>query len=316
MVESALQARRRVMLMGMTRRELIASQAAALAPRPMENAISLAAWSLSRSFFQHHRWKNLDLPRICREELGVTGLEFVNQFFDVPMLQNLAKLKRAGSDYGIRFVLIMIDGEGDMAAVDRAERMEAARMHRKWVDIAHYLGCHAVRCNLGGPRENWKQDSDLVKRAAESFRDLLDHARPAKVNVLIENHGRASSDPEVLVSLMKTVKDPNFGTLPDFGNVNPGDDPEEVTRKLVPYAKGISVKAMWRLDGTHPRYSLENCLRICMEAGYTGYWGIESSFGYEERDRQLTAEEQWARDVKGVRLTREVIERVVFPKPA
>ncbi|MBL8290450.1 MAG: sugar phosphate isomerase/epimerase [Bryobacterales bacterium] len=296
----------------MTRREMLASPVAALAPRPTKNGISLAAWSLSNSFFRHNRWKNIDLPRICREELGVTGLEFVNQFFDFPMLSNLSKLKKAGSDYGIEFVLIMIDNEGDMAAVDRKERMEAARMHRKWVDIAQYLGCHAVRCNLGGPRENWKQDKDIVKRASESFRDLLDYAKQANLNVVIENHGRASSDPDVLVGLMKLVNDPNFGTLPDFGNVNPGDSQEEVTRKLVPYAKGISVKAMWRADGSHP-FSLENCLKICMDAGYTGYWGIESSFGYE-RGRELAADVQWQNEVKGVKMTREVIERVVFKK--
>jgi len=296
----------------MTRRTMLAAPGMALSPRPMKNAISLAAWSLSNSFFRHNRWKNIDLPRICREELGVTGLEYVNQFFDFPTMSNLSKLRQAGKDYGVESVLIMIDNEGDMAAVDKKERMQAARMHRKWVDIAQYLGCHAVRCNLGGPRENWKQDKDIAKRASESFRDLLDYAKTANLNVVIENHGRASSDPDVLVSLMKTVNDPNFGTLPDFGNVNPGDSQEEVTRKLVPYAKGISVKAMWRADGSHP-YSVENCLKICMDAGYTGYWGIESSFAYD-RAKELGADAQWANEAKGVKLTKDVIERVVFKK--
>lgn len=284
-----------------------------MAPRPTKNAISLAAWSINQSFFKHSRWKNLDLPKICREQFGITGIEFVNQFFDFPTLNNLAKLKQAGKDYGVNFVLIMIDNEGDMAAVDKNERMMAARMHRKWVDIAHYLGCHAVRCNLGGPRENWQADKDIVSRAAESFRDLLGYARGANLNVVIENHGRASSNPDTLVALMKMVNDPNFGTLPDFGNINPGDNPEEVTRKLVPYAKGVSVKAGWQADGTHPRYSVENCLKICLEAGYTGYWGIESSFAYN-RDAKLSADEQWANESKGVMLTKQVIEKVVFKK--
>jgi len=50
-----------------------------------------------------------------------------------------------------------------------------------------------------------------------------------------------------------------------------------------------------------------------MDAGYTGYWGIESSFGYE-RGRQLTSGAQWQNEVKGVQMTKEVIERVVFKK--
>ena len=299
-----------------TRREFLGTAAAAsaamAASRPEKDAISLAAWSINRSFFVAHRWKNHDLPKICREEFGIEGVEFVNQFFDNPTLRSLQQLKRAGNDYGVRFVLIMCDSEGDMAAVDKSERMLAAKMHRKWVDTGHFLGCHAIRCNLGGPRE-WKQDTDLVKRAAESFRDLLDYAKGSGLNVLIENHGRASSDPDVLVPLMKEVNDPDFGTLPDFGNVNPGADHEEVIRKLMPYAKGVSVKSSWDADGTHKRWSLERLLKICQEAGYQGYWGIESSYG-NRRDRSLSNDQLWEMEKKGVMLTKKVIEKVVLNK--
>lgn len=299
-----------------TRRDFLASTMAA-AVRPAKDDISLAAWSLNRSFFVAHKWKNLDLPRICREEFDINGLEFVNQFFDNPMMDYLRQLKRNASQCGVTLVLIMVDGEGDMAAVDRKERMQAAVAHRKWVDVAHCLGCHAIRCNLGGPRENWKQDRDLVKRAAESFRNLLDYARGANLNVVIENHGRASSDPDVLVSLMEEVNDPNFGTLPDLGNVNPCDDHADVMRKIVPYAKGVSVKAAWAADGTHPRWDLEALIKICQEAGYHGFWGIESSYGRAGAGRpaeQLSADEIWESEVKGVRLTKAVIDRVVLKK--
>jgi L-ribulose-5-phosphate 3-epimerase len=297
------------------RREFLATAGAGLAAAAPANDISLAAWSLNRSFFVGRRWKNLDLPKICREEFGINGLEFVNQFFDNPMLDSLRQLKRAGSDYGVRFVLIMCDGEGDMAAVDRNERLLAARAHRKWIDIAHFLGCHAIRCNLGGPRENWKADGDLVARAAESFRDLLDYAKGSGLNVLIENHGRASSDPDVLVALMKTVNDPHFGTLPDFGNVNPGDDHAEVLRRLLPYAKGMSVKAAWNADGTHTRWDLDKLLRIARDAGYRGYWGIESSFGRTRGEQaQLPADQIWEQEKRGVLLTKQAIERVVFER--
>ena len=259
------------------------------AQQSAKDDISLAAWSLNRSFFVAHRWKNLDLPRICREEIGINGLEFVNQFFENPMLQSLQQLKRAGRDHGVHFVLIMCDGEGDMAAVNRAERMQSARAHRKWIDIGHFLGCHAIRCNLGGPRENWKQDRDLVQRARTG--------------------GLRSSE----LALMKSVNHPAFGTLPDFGNVNPGDDHAEVLRKLLPYAKGMSVKAGWNADGTHPRYDLEKLLRIAKEGGYHGFWGIESSFGRTRgQQEQLTHDQIWESEKRGVLLTKQVIERVVL----
>ena len=305
-----------------TRREFLASSAlAASAAPPAKDQISLAAWSINRSFFVTHRWKNLDLPRICREDLGIGALEFVNQFFENPMMEYLDKLIRAGKDHNVAFVRIMVDDEGDMAALDRKTRMTAAVAHRKWVDIAHYLGCQDIRCNMRGGLKDWKQDKDIVKRAAESFQNLLEYARPTGLNIIIENHGGASSDPDLLVSLMKTVDNPRFGILPDFGNVNPGADHAEVLRKLLPYAKGVSVKAVWAADGTHPAYDLENLIRICRESGFHGYWGIESNYGRLRRGQAAAAQESptpdqtWANELKGVQLTKALLERTVF-RPA
>ncbi len=289
------------------------------ANRPTKDDISLAAWSINRSFFAAKRWKNLDLPRICREEFNINGLEFVNQFFENPVMGHLNQLKKNGNAHGITFVLIMVDGEGDMSARDKKERIQAAVAHRKWVDIAHYLGCHAIRCNMGGPRENWQADKDIVSRAAESFNHLLEYARGADLNVVIENHGGASSNAETLSALMKTVNNANFGTLPDFGNINPGDDHAEVIRRIVPWAKGISVKASWSADGTHPRWDLEKIIKICQDAGYHGFWGIESGFGRtgrggQQAEEKLAPEQIWENETQGVKLTKGVLERTVLKK--
>jgi len=314
-----------------TRRHFVTASAAVAAAaaagmraaqRPTKDDISLAAWSINRSFFTTHRWKNLDLPRIAREEFAINGLELVNQFFENPVQGYLRQLLNNGKKHGVTFVLVMVDGEGDMAARDKSERMQAAVCHRKWVDIAHYLGCHAIRCNLGGSREGWKQDKDLVGRAAESFNNLLEYAKGAGLNVVIENHGGASSDPEVLVGIMKAVNNPDFGVLPDFGNVNPGDDNAEVIRKIVPYAKGISVKASWAPDGTHPGWDLEKLIKICQDAGYHGFWGIESAYGRGGRrapgaaqpEPELSPDQLWENEKKGVLLTKAVLERLVLKK--
>src|ERR1700728_2521066 len=42
--------------------------------------ISLAEWSLHKALFAK-KVDNLDFPRIAREEYGIEGVEFVNQFF-------------------------------------------------------------------------------------------------------------------------------------------------------------------------------------------------------------------------------------------
>ena len=69
----------------MTRRTVLNTAGVALAAaRPTRDDISLAAWSINRSFFGAHRWKNLDLPRIAREQFNINGIEFVNQFSRIP----------------------------------------------------------------------------------------------------------------------------------------------------------------------------------------------------------------------------------------
>lgn len=297
------------------------AMSAIAAPRPGKDDISLAAWSLNQSFFVGHRWTNLDLARIVREQFNLSAIELVNQFFENPRLGYLKQLKKNADSHGVRYVLIMIDGEGDMSALSKPERMEAAIAHRKWIDIAHYLGCHAIRCNMGGPKADWQKDSDLTSRAAESFHDLLGYAKGSNLNLVIENHGGASSDPAVVEKLMKAVDNPNFGTLPDFGNINEGDNHAEVIRRLVPWAKGISVKSGWAADGSHPRFKIEEMLQICKDSGFHGFWGIESSFGRFNRSGERlsaaqlgnpTPDEIWQNEVKGVELTKAVIERVVL----
>jgi sugar phosphate isomerase/epimerase len=307
--------------MTQTRRQFLATSlataaAAAAAAATGKDDISLASWSLVRSF-RAGKWKNLDLPRILREELGINGLEYVNTFFENPTMGYLQRLKRNCDEHGVTSVLIMVDGEGDTAALDRAERMQAAVAHRKWVDIAHFLGCHAIRCNMRGGRDDWKQDKDIVKRAAESFSDLLEYAGGSGLNVVIENHGGASSDAEVLAAVMKEVNHPRFGTLPDFGNINEGDDHYDVITKLMPYAKGVSVKAAWELDESHPRFDVARLIKIAQDAGFHGFWGIESSYGNQSRQRgqqaaALSPEQTWEHDKKGVLLTKAVLERTVM----
>lgn len=254
--------------------------------------ISLAAWSLHRTF--RYTWHNFDLPQICREDFGIDGLEFVSNFFDLPSYQSLQELKRRAGHNGVNMLLIMVDSEGDMSHPDRKERMQAATNHRKWVDIAHFLGCHSIRCNFGYSQAG--TPDERVDRAAESFSDLLDYSEDSGLNIIIENHGGISSLPDKMISLMKKVDNPRFGTLPDFGNFTEVDNYEGV-RALMPYAKAVSAKCYdFEPDGSHRHFDLDRMVEIVLAAGYHGYVGIEF-----EGQRQ----DEW----EGVRACKKILER-------
>ena len=140
----------------------------------MNDDISLAQWALIEEI-RAGKFKTLDFPKIAREDFGLNGIEFVNTLFEVPTIEYLNTLKRNAADVNVQMILIMIDDEGDGCASTKEERKQFAINHRKWIDIANYLGCHAIRTNCRGEANVPKNEA--LKYAAESYHLLLEYAK-------------------------------------------------------------------------------------------------------------------------------------------
>jgi L-ribulose-5-phosphate 3-epimerase len=238
----------------------------------LKDDISLAEWALVEEI-RAGKWKNLDFPRIAREDFGINGIEFVNTLFEAPTEEYLKKLKQSAADHGVVMVLIMVDDEGDGCSDTAAARKQFEINHRKWVDIAHYLGCHAIRTNCRGPQDVPKEKA--LEWAAESYNKIIEYARPANVNIVIENHGGVSNDADWMVSLVKRINDPAFGTYPDWRNPSAEFDNYSYLQKTAPYAKGMSYR-------NQPTEELTaKMIKLCQASGYRGWYGIESR-GREE----------------------------------
>jgi L-ribulose-5-phosphate 3-epimerase len=239
--------------------------------------ISLAEWSLHKSLFAK-KIDNLDFPKIAREDYGIEGVEFVNQFFKDKAHDSayLKDLKKRANDFGVTCVLIMIDGEGDMSAVKDEARTKAVENHKKWVDAAAALGCHAIRINTG----NHYSPTD-VAAVAESCGSLTDYGAKNGISVICENHGGPSSNPEALIALMKAVGKPTFGTLPDFGNFPLKDgkytiDVYDAIARMMPFAKGVSAKSHdFDESGKETMLDYARIMKIVTDAGYNGFVGVE-----------------------------------------
>jgi sugar phosphate isomerase/epimerase len=117
-----------------------------------KNDISLAEWALVHEV-RAGQWNNLDFPRIAREDFGINGIEFVNTLFESPVESYLKTLKQNAASYGVTMVLIMVDEEGDGCSGTKEERKQFEINHRKWVDIAHYLGCQCYTHKLSRTRK-------------------------------------------------------------------------------------------------------------------------------------------------------------------
>jgi len=237
-------------------------------PRMIKDDISIAQWALVDEV-KKGVWKTLDFPKIAREDFGINGIEFVNTLFEVPTMSYLNQLKRNADDHGVSMVLIMVDSEGEGASATKKEREQFALNHRKWIDIAHYLGCHSIRTNCTGPKG--ADRAEALKWGIESYNLLLEYAMPAKVSVLIENHGGLSNDADWTVDLMKAVGNLYFGTYPDWREPADDFDNYDYLLKTLPYAGGMSYR-------NQPTEALTaKMIKLARDAGYKGWYGIESS---------------------------------------
>ena len=300
--------------------------------QPMEKEpffkISLAQWSLHRSFFGdalkggfgpfvkallsdpdsllQGKLNPIDFPAIAKKQFGVDAIEFVNTFYfsKAKNMDYLKDLKDRCNSEGVKPVLIMCDALGDLGDSDATKRKQAIENHYPWVDAAKFLGCHSIRVNAAG-----KGTAEEVKAAAiEGLASLTEYGKSNGINIIVENHGGYSSNGEWLASVMEGVNSPYCGTLPDFGNfcIERGDnhdckeeyDRYKGMRELMPFAKGVSAKTHeFDENGNETKTDFLKMLKIVKDAGYTGYIDIE----YEG---------QTLSEADGIMATKNLLERI------
>ncbi len=295
--------------------------------------ISLAQWSMHVAL-KAGKLDNLDYPKFTQENFGINAVEWVNQFFSVkntnlglqPKTKDyITQMKQRCDDLGVRSVLIMCDGVGQIGNPDADKRTATVAGHYAWCDAAKMLGCHSIRVNASSDAKlSPEEQADLC---ADGLRQLSEFAKPMGLNVIVENHGGLSSNGAWLSGVMKSVNMDNCGTLPDFGNFyvakNRGDEKKweaakapflgdpaysedetglgydryKGTKELMPFAKGVSAKAHdFDEDGNEIHTDFLKMMQIVEASGYTGYVGIE----YEGKELG---------EVEGIKKTKALLDK-------
>ena len=278
--------------------------------------LSLAQWSLNKAIRGGEMSPYLFAEK--SKNLGFTGLEYVNQLYDDVMksedksssIKNfILKNNQLASDNGMDNVLIMIDEEGDLAGEDEEQRLKSIDNHKLWIDTAAEMNCTSVRLNLYGSKdiETWKALS------IDSLSKLGEHAKGTGLNVIVENHGRITSNIPELMNAINGVNMDNVGTLPDFGNFCMADegygsvfdgtcetvyDFYKGVEEMMPKAFAVSAKSN-DFDGNGDEKTIDymKMLKIVKSFGYTGYIGVE----YE--GKRLS-------EVEGIKATRDLLIKV------
>lgn len=259
--------------------------------------ISLAEWSLHKKL-QANELTNLEFPEYTKVNFGIDAIEYVSVFFKDTSDTYLKELKSRTDDQGVKNLLIMVDGEGQLGNADQAKRIKSVENHYRWVEAAKFLGCHSIRVNAAGQGSM----EEVAGNVVDGLSRLSEYGASANINVIVENHGGYSSNGKWLSDVISKVNLPNCGTLPDFGNFSISAD-EQYDRykgieELMPFAKGVSAKSHeFDEEGNETKTDFYKMLQIVKNAGYKGYIGIE----YE--GAKLSEDE-------GIMATKRLLEKV------
>jgi sugar phosphate isomerase/epimerase len=264
------------------------------AEKPPLFKISLAEWSLNKALFGK-KLDHLDFPKTAKRDYGIEAIELVNQFMMKKAKDQsyLAEFKKRADGEGVKILLIMCDDEGELGDPDQKKRVQSVENHYKWAEAAKFFGGHSIRVNAyskGTPDEQRERVADGLHRLA-TFGGKLG------LNVIVENHGGISSHGDWLASVIRKVDLPNCGTLPDFGNFEDYDRYKAVA-EMMPFAKAVSAKSHdFDAQGNCVETDYRRMLKIVLDAGYHGHFGIE----YE--GEKLSEPE-------GIRATKRLLEKV------
>ena len=268
--------------------------------------ISLAQFSLFR-LIRSGEMNPYDFAKIS-SELGFKGLEYMSALYKGGFMSDskfsLAdaikfanKSNSLAKEYNQENVLIMVDAEGNLSSENSSERATAIENHYKWIDCANRMGCHSIRVNLYGSNDPdpWKKSSQ------ESLNSLCEYAKDFNINIIVENHNGLSSNPKLLVEV---IKSPDFGNwcitedeekrnelyalyrrekpptddeIKSIGDICiEKNDPYEGMEIILPYAKGVSAKSQFfDLQGNESSIDYNKMLSLVIKSGYKGYIGVE-----------------------------------------
>jgi sugar phosphate isomerase/epimerase len=233
----------------------------------------------------------LEFPRAVKEHLGLGAVEICQFHMPKRSASFIGELKRALHAADVRLLSMPID-VGNISDADQTNREEDLQEIEEWMRVAAELGARMVRVNASAPMAPTALAP--LDMTIESYRRLAQTAKSLGLQLLIENHGGITADPEVIVAIVEAVGPERLKTLVDIGNFEPllsmqmaimqGKEPPEVDvtpvydaiGRIAPYAGLVHAKTHgFDADGKPLRLDVVRALRVVRDAGYTGPISLE-----------------------------------------
>jgi sugar phosphate isomerase/epimerase len=249
--------------------------------------------NISIASFAFHGFKAAGLIDVfgylesCRYRYDLSTADIWNGLIsrDVEFYLNedfLKKLKAALDERELTLVNYHADG-CHVWEDDPAERAKNRALALRHLQAAEVLGAETVRIDAGGRGQTWTtQQLDTI---TGGFVDYCKIASNAGFRVGPESHWGPELVPDNMETLAKAVNHPAFGILLHLGHWENAPI-EEGDRRLAKWAMHTHI------DQKTTETRLESAMKILLDAGYTGCWGVEHHSGkneYAEVALQLAA---------------------------
>ncbi|MBI1761607.1 MAG: sugar phosphate isomerase/epimerase [Acidobacteria bacterium] len=288
--------------MTISRRTLLKSSAgAALCHALTDNALPVAVaagpstarirFGVSTYSYWHFDKVKYPVEKVIENaaQLGFEGVEILHRQMENETKPYLNKLKRMAWDNGLSLFFLSI--HQNFVQADKAKRQEHIDHTKRCLDLAHYLGCPAIRLNSGrwgtipdfqkmldaGGKEQplpGYTDDDAFNWCIESINQCLPHAEAAGVAMALENHWGLTTSVEGLLRIYKAVNSPWLVLNVDTGNFF--GEPYSQLERLAPHASIVQAKTYY---GGGVYYTLDpdfkRIAKILRGAGFKGWISLE-----------------------------------------
>lgn len=178
----------------------------------------------------------LETFALACQRLGFTAIEPCDRSIRSTAPVFLAELRRFLDREGL--TVPCVDVRNDFTVTDSGEWHANIRHVETWMRVANELSVPLIRI-WAGVRCVDGSATDRVRRALEM---LVPVAERCSVRLALENHGGISSNPRIVVELVRRIGSSQLGTCPDFGHLTP-DVRYEGLAMLIPLSLHVHAKA-------------------------------------------------------------------------
>ena len=267
--------------------------------------IGVSAYSFNRYFHEG----SMDLAGMVAKtkEIGFAGFEMLPRYFAAPEAGHegegtpaqCRELRTMLADAGLEIACYTL--ASNFGLPDGADRRAVIDRIKREIDNAVVLGAKVCRIeSTFGPKEGEEVTfAEMIDRVVKATKEVADHALKLGVKLGLENHGRYMGSFRHCAQIIRTVRSPAYGAVPDIGNFLVVDeDPLEAVRELAKYAFHVHAKdfryrppepeqteGRWfRSTGGYQMQGavigegdvpVKECLKALIERSYEGWLAVE-----------------------------------------